>query len=108
MEIKGLPIDQKHLDNKEWDGNPLQTPVRIEYKEMEDGTPYVDNPSKKTDDMEEILGSDDWDWAQARFTPADLTKIDSRAGKFVFMNKVGQKLVLSKIKEKSYSYMDAF
>jgi hypothetical protein len=108
MEIKGLPIEQDHLEQKEWDGNPLQTPVRIEYKEMEDGTPYVDNPAKKTDEIDDILGGDDWDWAQAKFTPADLTKIDSRAGKFVFMNKVGQKLVLSKIKEKTYSYYDAF
>ena len=109
MEVKGLPIEQGHLDNKEWTGNPLQQPVYIEFKALEDGTPYEERSVRPTTANDnEISIDDDWDWERAKFTPSDLTKIDSRAGKFVFMNKIGQKLVLSKIKEKNYSYYDAF
>jgi hypothetical protein len=42
------------------------------------------------------------------FTAADLTKIDSTTGKFVFVGKNGITLVLNKVKEKSFSYYDAF
>lgn len=107
MEVAGVQVDQRHLENKEWSGNPLQTQVRIEYKALEDGTPWVET-DKKTDEVEELMGGDDWDWESAKFLPGDLTKIDSKVGKFIFMNKARQKLVLTRVKEKQSYYYDAF
>ena len=46
--------------------------------------------------------------ATVRFTPTELTKIDSSQGKFVFANAEGVQLVLTKAKEQNFSYYDAF
>jgi hypothetical protein len=114
MEVAGIQVEQKHLETKEWSGNPLQTQVRIDYKAFEDGRPYMESTGKRTSSVEEapaIVGSmddDDWDWESAKFLPGDLTKIDPKVGKFIFMNKARQKLVLTRIKEKQSYYYDAF
>lgn len=90
----GEELKETDLENQEWSGNPLQGNVQVHFKVYED---------EKDED-----GDFDWNWERLRFSPADLTKIDSQSGKFVFVDKDGTTLVLNKIKEKSYSYYDAF
>ena len=90
----GAELADTDLETQEWSGNPLQGNVQVHFKKFED---------EKDED-----GDFPWDWERVRFSPADLTKIDSSTGKFVFVAKDGTTLVLNKIKEKSYSYYDAF
>ena len=90
----GEELKETDLDQQEWQGNPLQGAVSIHFKSYED---------EASDD-----GDTEWDWERVRFSPADLTKIDSNTGKFVFVAKDGTTLVLNKVKEKSYNYYDAF
>ena len=90
----GEELKDTDLDQQEWSGNPLQGQVSIHFKSYDD---------EKDDD-----GDCEWDWERVRFSPADLTKIDSQTGKFVFVAKDGTTLVLNKVKEKTYSYYDAF
>jgi hypothetical protein len=90
----GEELAEKDIDTKEWNGNPLQTEVQIHFKDYEE----------KVDED----GDREWDWTRIRFTNADLKKIDPNSGKFVFTNKDGVTLTLNKVKEKTYSYMDAF
>jgi hypothetical protein len=90
----GEEIKTADMESTEWKGNPLQGYVQVLVKEYED---------EKDDD-----GDFNWDWDSIRFTPAELKKIDSQAGKFVFANADGVQLVLTKTKEMSFSYHDAF
>ena len=90
----GEEVKEGDLDQQEWSGNPLQGQVSIHFKKFED---------EKDEDGDAV-----WDWERVRFSPADLTKIDSQTGKFVFVSKDGTTLVLNKVKEKTYSYYDAF
>jgi hypothetical protein len=90
----GEEVKADDIETSEWNGNPLQSDVRIHLKEYE---------LTKDED-----GDFDWNWGTIRFTPAELKKIDSQTGKFVFANANGVQLVLSKVKEQSYSYYDAF
>lgn len=66
--------------NDQWKGNPLGSSVGIYYK---DGTQDSD-------------GDDNFD--QVVFQLGDLTKIDAHSGEFVFVNKAGWKLALTKVK----------
>jgi hypothetical protein len=90
----GEELADTELESQEWSGNPLQGIVNIHFKSYED----------ETDEDGDL----DWDWERVRFSPSDIKKIDSQSGKFVFANPDGVQLVLSKVKEKSYSYYDAF
>ena len=90
----GEELKDDELESSQWSGNPLQSNVRIHFKDYED---------EKDED-----GDYPWDWTSVMFSAADLTKIDSTAGKFVFVAKDGTTLVLNKVKEKSFSYYDAF
>jgi DNA polymerase III delta prime subunit len=90
----GEELAETELESQEWNGNPLQGLVRVHVKAYED-------------DQDES-GDLDWEWTTLKFNPSDLKKIDSQAGKFVFANAEGVQLVLSKVKEKTYSYYDAF
>ena len=92
LDIEGKMINQEKLEEREWKGNPLQQPVRVEYMHTQ-----KDNDGDSYDD-----------WETARFTHVDLKKIDPNNGKFMFVNDLGHKLTLSKVKEKSYNYYDAF
>jgi ATPase family associated with various cellular activities (AAA) len=89
----GEELADTDLESQEWSGNPLQGQVSIHFKKFEE----------KDEDGDSI-----WDWERIRFSPSDLTKIDSSTGKFVFVAKDGTTLVLNKVKEKTYSYYDAF
>ena len=90
----GEEIKETDLERQEWSGNPLQGQVQVHIKEYED---------EKDED-----GDYDWNWVPIKFNPSDIKKIDSQTGKFVFANPEGIQLVLSKVKEKTYSYYDAF
>lgn len=91
---EGEELKEGELESNQWSGNPLQSMVRVHYKKYED---------EKDED-----GDYDWNWENINFTSADLTKIDSSVGKFVFVAKDGTTLVLNKVKEKSFHYYDAF
>ena len=91
----GEEVKETDLERTEWSGNPLQGQVQIHVKEYDETTKDED-------------GDCDWDWNTIKFSPADIKKIDSQSGKFVFANIDGVQLVLSKLKEQSYSYYDAF
>jgi hypothetical protein len=91
----GEEVKAEDMESSEWSGNPLQSLVRVHVKDWAE--------SKDDDDI-----NLDFDWNAIRFNPGDLKKIDSQAGKFVFANPDGVQLVLSKVKEKNYSFYDAF
>ncbi|CAB4241792.1 AAA domain containing protein [uncultured Caudovirales phage] len=95
--LAGVPVEQNNIDNKEWNGNPLQGQIRICYKAFEEGTGTDEDPN----DL-------DWEWERVNFMPTDIKKIDNQGGKFVFVNANNDSLVLTKVKEKTYNYMDAF
>jgi hypothetical protein len=90
----GEEVKTSDMETFEWKGNPLQGQVSIHLKEYED---------EKDED-----GDIDWNWKNIKFDPSHIKKIDSQSGKFVFANAEGVQLVLSKIKDRSYNYMDAF
>ncbi len=90
--VDGEEVKENNFETKEWEGNPLSKNVNISYKVIE---------NEGTDD-------ESWDWEGIRFTPAELKKIDDNGTKYVFTNKEGASLILTKVKEKSYSYWDAF
>jgi hypothetical protein len=91
LQPKGVDIDEKLVETTEWQGNPLTQNVSIDYK-------VYDEPDNK---------DSDWDWENCRFTNQDLKQVDSASGKFVFINEVGDRITLSKVKERGYHW-DAF
>jgi hypothetical protein len=52
--------------------------------------------------------NDEADWKRAKFQQNDLQQVDAPNGRFVFMNVEGHKLLLTRVKEKTYNYFDAF
>ena len=98
LSIEGIPLDKGDMDSTEWKGNPLQSNIRLNYKEYEDGLVSVNED--EDDDS-------NWDWTGVRFTPGDLKKIDSQNGKFIFVNEDNSVLTLTKVQEKVSYYYDA-
>ena len=97
LTIKGIPLNKDDINRPEWKGNPLQSPVQVNYKDY------------ATDGLEVIDSEDnEWDWGELRFTPAELKKIDSDGGKFIFVDGDGNSLTLTKIQEKTAYFYDAF
>ena len=92
LQVDGIDLKDEVVETREWHGNPLIKGVSIDYKKI-DG---------KDDD-----GDDVWDWEQVRFTTNDLKQVDPATSKFIFMDDEGNRLVLTKIKEKTWHY-DAF
>jgi hypothetical protein len=90
----GEEVKDTDMERLEWSGNPLQGQVSVHVKEYED---------EKDED-----GDFDWNWNNIKFDPSHIKKIDSQSGKFVFANSDGVQLVLSRVKERNYNYMDAF
>lgn len=95
--LDGEEIAETNLDEKEWEGNPLNKNVHVSYKSYSTAPDAVDE-----------LGNRDWDWDGIRFTPADLKKIDAGGTKYVYTNEKGMSLILTKVKEQSFKYWDAF
>jgi hypothetical protein len=91
LQPKGLDIDEKLVEVQEWQGNPLTQNVSIDYK-------VYDEPGNK---------DSDWDWENCRFTNQDLKQVDSASGKFIFINESGDRVTLSKVRERSFHW-DAF
>jgi len=100
LTFKGIPIDQKHLESREWKGNPLQSNIHLSFKISDAGLPWTDR-----DDNDEEA---DWNWEETQFHPGEIQKIDPANGTFIFMNKNGVALTLTKVKEKQFHYYDAF
>jgi hypothetical protein len=92
LQPKGLDIDSKLLESTTWNGNPLSNKIVLDYKNY-----------SGSDDGEDS----DWDWETCRFDQGDLKQIDSQNGKFVFINKEGDRITLAKVREKTYHW-DAF
>ena len=100
LTFKGIPVDQKHLESREWKGNPLQSKIHLSFKISDAGVPWTD----KDENDEEA----DWNWEETNFNPSEIQKIDPASGTFIFMNKDGVALTLTKVKEKQFHYYDAF
>lgn len=83
--VQGRPVNEKNLDLTEWEGNPLAQEIHAGYYK---GDPDSDNAT----------------YLHASFAPGDLSKIDSKAGKFTLVNEWDNKLVLTKIRERSVQY----
>jgi hypothetical protein len=92
LQPKGLDISDDKLESNEWQGNPLINRISLDYKVI---------------DKDEVTGDEDWNWESCRFTNEDLKQIDANTGKFVFINELGDRATLSRVKEKSFHY-DAF
>ncbi len=93
LQPKGLDIPEDLVESNEWHGNPLTGRIGLDYKVYEEIA--SDN------------GERDWDWETCRFSQEDLKQIDAATGKFIFINEFGDRVTLSKVKEKSYHW-DAF
>jgi hypothetical protein len=96
--LDGEELDEKILETKVWEGNPLQNKINIDYRSFEEPKNNING---------ELITSD-FDWERLFFTHSDLKKIDPAVGKFVFTNVEGQTLTLTKVKEKAYNYYGAF
>jgi hypothetical protein len=92
LQIDGLDVPEDKADT-EWHGNPLTQVISVDYKV------YEDIPNED--------GKFDFDWECARFTNEDLKQVDSQTGKFTFINEDGERVTLSKVREKGYHW-DAF
>jgi hypothetical protein len=97
LQVNGVDIPEKDADS-EWAGNPLTQNVSIDYKVW-----GMDNSPETLDGTI----ARDFDWECVRFVGQDLKQVDAQTGKFVFMNEDGDRVVLSKVKERSYHW-DAF
>lgn len=97
LTVNGIPLEKHDISRSEWKGNPLQGTVQVNYKEYE-------NNQFETCDSDD----DEFEWGDLRFTPADLKKIDSDGGRFIFVDSDGNALTLTKIVEKQSYYYDAF
>jgi SpoVK/Ycf46/Vps4 family AAA+-type ATPase len=85
--INDKPVKTENLDDDEWTGNPLMARVAVSYKA----------PGSE---------DDDYNWCRADFTPADLKKIESSGSKLMYLNAKGERLILTKVKEKAPTYWD--
>lgn len=89
LQVNGLDIDNKLISRTEWHGNPLSERINIDYR------------VKAEDDDE------DDSWEDVNFVNTDLKQVDPHTDKFVFVNEDGDRLVLTKVKQKTFHY-DAF
>jgi hypothetical protein len=91
LQIDGIEIEDDKVEQTEWHGNPLTKGVNLDYKVVE----------------KDENGEEDYNWKGVRFVGADLKQINPSSDKFVFVNDDGSRLVLTKLKEKTFHY-DAF
>ena len=87
--LNGEEVSETHMEDKEWEGNPLTNNIQLwcETHKDKDG---------------------DGDWNSVRFGPHDLFNVDADNRSFTFINAKGHKLELSRIKEKAFNYYSAF
>lgn len=91
--MDGEEMPETNFEDKEWSGNPLNKRVHINYKAYE---------------KDEETGDLDWNWEGLTFEPGQLKKIGDNGTRYIFSHPEGPQLVLTKVKEKTYSYWDAF
>jgi hypothetical protein len=96
LQPKGIDIPDDHIESTEWHGNPLTQRIGLDYKVYNDAPDAVDE-----------MGNRDWDWETCRFGNEDLKQIDTTSGKFIFINDLGDRVTLSRVRERSYHW-DAF
>lgn len=94
LQPKGLDIPEDLVESSEWHGNPLTGRIGLDYKVF-------------NEDAVDEKGSMDYDWETCRFSQEDLKQIDTSSGKFIFINELGDRVTLSKVREKNYHW-DAF
>lgn len=90
----GLDVPADQVESDEWSGNPLNQRFGIDYK--------LYSAAEHSEEDE------NWNWETARFEQNDLKQIDSSTGKFVFINSKGDRVTLSKVKDKNFHYYGAF
>ncbi len=97
LQVNGVDVPEKDVES-EWVGNPLVQQVSIDYKVWDDSDDATQGDNVVRD----------FDWEQARFAGQDLKQVDAQTGKFIFMNEMGDRVTLSRVKEKTYYHYDAF
>lgn len=85
---KGAAVPKEQLEYSEWHGNPLQRPLSFEYDPAPDDS---DSP-----------------WVVCSFAQSDLKELDPQAGRFTFCNAAGDKLTLTRVRDKAFDYFMAF
>lgn len=83
--VQGRALDEKQLDSKLWEGNPLAGNIQIWFY---DGDP----------------DGDDAPYRCEHFTSQDLRQVDGKSGRFTLVNSNDAKLVLNKVKERVFQY----
>jgi hypothetical protein len=85
--INGVQYEKNLIDdNGIWSGNPLMpTGISIHYKK--DNEDYTD-----------------WDWETFTMMPSDIKDINVTTGDFIFMNKNGDTLILTKKQNKLFNF----
>ncbi len=99
LQVKGVDIPENEADS-EWHGNPLTQNINVDYKVF--GTASNDAETNANG-----IVSRDYDWESVQFNTQDLKQVDSQNGRFVFMNEDGDRVVLSKVKQRQFHW-DAF
>ena len=84
IHVAGTEIPQSQVEDQRWHGNPLQGTVSVDYYKAR--------------------GDENYETVQV--TTDELTTMDIRKGKFVFNNKGGVQVTLTRQKEKEFTYMD--
>ena len=106
IQVKGIDIDAGNLGTKQWNGNPLTDEAEISWKNYDDEEAEADSDVPTLASTGKVV-SRDWNWDYACFSPKDLIKVDSANQKFIFVNEDGERLVLTRSKERTFHY-DAF
>ncbi len=106
LQVKGIDVELADLSTKVWSGNPLTDEVEISFKSYDEDD---DNDIPVAVSVTDAVSKKDrdWNWAYACFTTQELLRVDSVNGKFIFLNDDGERLVLTRSKEKTFHY-DAF
>jgi hypothetical protein len=104
LQVRGIDIELEQLGTKQWNGNPLTDESEISWKNYETDEDDSDAPSLAT---ATTSTSRDWNWDYACFSPQNLLKVDAANSKFIFVNSDGERLVLTRSKERTFHY-DAF
>ncbi len=104
LQVKGIDVELEQLGTKQWNGNPLTDEPEISWKNYSDEDSEDDAPVLTAATTSK---SRDWNWDYACFTPRNLLKVDAANSKFIFVNDDGERLVLTRSKERHFHY-DAF
>lgn len=85
---KGKAVPTSALEYSVWHGNPLQQPLNFDY----DPDP-ADNEGS---------------WVSCAFQQSELRELDPMSGRFVFANRAGDVLTLTRVRDKAFDYFMAF